>query len=120
LGRQPMAEVHRLMGSAQILIFPSKWYETFGRVALEAFAKGTPVIAANIGAIAELVEHGRTGRHFIPGDAADLAAQVEFALAHPQELQQMRQEVRLEFESKYTAKSNYQQLMEIYQLACKR
>lgn len=119
LGRQPMAEVYRLMGSAQILIFPSKWYETFGRVALEAFAKGTPVIAANIGAIAELVEHGRTGRHFIPGDAEDLATQVEFALAHPQELQQMRQEVRREFESKYTAKQNYHQLMKIYQQVCR-
>ncbi len=116
LGRQPMTEVHRLMGEAQILIFPSKWYETFGRVAVESFAKGTPVIAANIGAIAELVEHGRTGLHFIPGDAKDLATQVEFAIAHPQKLQQMRQEVRQEFESKYTAKQNYQQLMQIYQL----
>ena len=120
LGRQPMAEVHRLMGEAQMLIFPSKWYETFGRVIVEAFAKGTPVIAANIGAISELVEHGRTGLHFIPGDAKDLASQVEFALAHPQELQQMRQAVREEFESKYTAKQNYQQLMQIYRQACKK
>ncbi len=119
LGRLSMTEVYRLMGEAKMLIFPSKWYETFGRVALEAFAKGTPVIAANIGAIAELVEHGRTGLHFIPGDAKDLAIQVEFALAHPQELQQMRQAVRAEFESKYTAKQNYQQLMKIYQQACK-
>lgn len=117
LGRQPMTEVHRLMGEAQMLIFPSKWYETFGRVAVESFAKGTPVIAANIGAIAELVEHGRTGLHFIPGDAKDLATQVEFAIAHPNELQQMRQAVRGEFESRYTAKQNYQRLMEIYKLA---
>lgn len=120
LGRQPMTEVHRLMGDAQILIFPSKWYETFGRVAVEAFAKGTPVIAANIGAIAELVEHGYTGLHFIPGDAKDLATQVEFAIAHTQEFQQMRQVVREEFESKYTAKQNYQQLIKIYHQACKK
>lgn len=117
LGRQPMTEVYRLMGEAKMLIFPSKWYETFGRVALEAFAKGTPVIAANIGAIAELVDHGRTGLHFRPGDYEDLVAQVEFALAHPQQLNQMRRQVRVEFESKYTAKENYRQLMEIYNLA---
>lgn len=120
LGRKPMQEVHHLMGEAKVIIFPSKWYETFGRVAIEAFAKGTPVIAANIGAIAELIEHGRTGFYFIPGDPQDLANQVELAIAHPQTLQQMRQEVRLEFESKYTAKSNYEQLMRIYQLACQR
>ncbi len=119
LGRKPVQEVYALMGEAKLVIFPSKWYETFGRVAVEAFAKGTPVIAANIGAIAEVVEHGRTGLHFQPGDAVDLAAQVEWALSHPSELAQMRREVRAEFETKYTAKQNYRQLMEIYNLVCK-
>lgn len=119
LGRKSIKEVHALMGEATVVIFPSKWYETFGRVAVEAFAKGTPVIAANIGAIAELIEHRRTGLHFCPGDAKDLATQVEFALAHPNELAQMRSEVRREFEAKYTAKQNYQQLMDIYNLARK-
>jgi glycosyltransferase involved in cell wall biosynthesis len=99
------------------LIFPSKWYETFGRVAVEAFAKGTPVIAANIGAIAELVDSGRTGLHFRPGDSEDLAARVEWALTHPTELALMRQEARAEFEAKYTAAKNYQKLMEIYDKA---
>lgn len=116
LGRRPLAEVYQLMGEATIAIFPSKWYETFGRVAVEAFAKGTPVIAANIGAIAELVDRDRTGLHFQPGDSADLADKVNWILTHPVELAQMRQEARREFETKYTAEKNYQRLMEIYQL----
>lgn len=120
LGRRPMEEVYALMGEAMVLIFASEWYETFGRVAVEAFAKGTPVIAANIGAIAELVEHGRTGLHFRPGDAEDLAAKVEWVLTHPEALAQMRREARTEFEAKYTAKENYQRLMEIYTLAKQR
>ncbi|KAF3886907.1 MULTISPECIES: glycosyltransferase family 4 protein [Nostocales] len=114
LGRKPMSEVYTLMGEAMFLVFPSKWYETFGRVAIEAFAKGTPVIAANIGAIAELVDSGRTGLHFCPGDAGDLAAKVEWVLANPKKLAQMRQEARAEFEAKYTAEKNYQKLIEIY------
>lgn len=114
LGRRPMSEVYALMGEAMFLIFPSKWYETFGRVAVEAFAKGTPVIAANIGAIAELVDSGRTGLHFRPGDSQNLAAQVEWALSHQTELTRMRREARAEFEAKYTAQNNYQQLMKIY------
>lgn len=117
LGRKPMAEVHALMGEATVLVFPSKWYETFGRVAVEAFAKGTPVIAAKIGAIAELVDAGRTGLHFRPGDAADLAAQIEWVLANPAQLAQMRQEARAEFEAKYTAQKNYERLLEIYSKA---
>lgn len=114
LGRKPLKEVYALIGEAIVLILPSQWYETFGRVAVEGFAKGTPVVAANIGAIAELINHGCTGLHFRPGDSKDLAAKVEWILAHPKELAQMRREARVEFKAKYTAKQNYQKLMEIY------
>lgn len=115
LGRRPLQEVYDLMGQAKFVIFPSEWYETFGRVAIEAFAKGTPVIAANIGAVAELVESGRTGLLFRPGDREDLVRQVEWALAHPEALKQMRREARAEFEANYTAQKNYGQLIAIYQ-----
>ncbi|MFZ1028989.1 MAG: glycosyltransferase [Limnoraphis robusta] len=117
LGRKPMAEVYDMMGEAMFLIFPSKWYETFGRVAVEAFAKGTPVIASNLGAIAELVDNDRTGLHFRPSDPLDLAAIVEKAIAHPKELIQMRHSARAEYEAKYTPEKNYHQLMEIYEIA---
>ena len=114
LGRRPMVEVHDLMGEATCLVFPSKWYETFGRVAIEAFAKGTPVIASNIGALTELVEAGRTGLHFQPGNAADLVRVVLSLLENSVILSNMRQTAREEFEMKYTAKQNYAQLAEIY------
>ncbi len=114
LGRRSIAEVHELMGEAMFLVFPSKWYETFGRVAVEAFAKGTPVIAANIGAIAELVEHEKTGLCFNPSDATDLAAKVDRLLTQPAMIQNMRQEARSEYEAKYTAEQNYQKLIDIY------
>ena len=120
LGHRPVEEVHALMGKADMLVFPSEWYETFGRVAVEAFATGTPVIAADIGAVAELVEHGRTGLEFRPGDPEDLVTQVEWALSHPAELRLMRDEVRAEFEAKYTAERNYRALMEIYEAALER
>jgi glycosyltransferase involved in cell wall biosynthesis len=117
LGRCSISKVYDLMGSAQFVVFPSKWYETFGRVAVEAFAKGTPVIASNIGAIAELVDNGRTGLHFDPGNADDLANKVIWAMSHPEALAQMRGAARDEFEAKYTAQRNYQRLMEIYDQA---
>jgi glycosyltransferase involved in cell wall biosynthesis len=117
LGRLSGERVAELMRSATFLIFPSECYETFGLVAIEAFAAGTPVIAANIGAMSELVEHGRTGFHFRPTDVDDLARQVEHALAHPDQLSQMRKEVRREFEGKYTASRNYEMMKGIYKLA---
>jgi glycosyltransferase involved in cell wall biosynthesis len=114
VGIKPISEVHRLMGEAMFLIFPSNWYETFGRVAIEAFAKGTPVIASNIGAISELIDIHQTGLCFKPGDAEDLATKIEWCLHHPILLQEMRRHARAKYEAKYTATQNYQQLIDIY------
>lgn len=119
LGRRPLEEVYEIVGKAAFLVFPSEWYETFGRVAIEAFAKGTPVVASNIGAIAELIEHGRNGLLFRPSDPTDLAAKINWLLEHPQELRQMRSAARTEFDHKYTAADNCKRLLEIYQTALK-
>ena len=118
LGRRPMEDVYALMQNAQFLIFPSKWYEGLPRTLIECFACGTPVIAANLGAMSSFVTHYETGLHFQPGDAEDLVTQVEWALAHPELLFKMRQNTRTEFETKYTSSESYQQLAKIYEQAC--
>jgi glycosyltransferase involved in cell wall biosynthesis len=120
LGRKPLDEIYDLLGEAAVLIFPSEWYETLGRVAIEAYAKGTPVIAAKIGAIAEVVEHGRTGLLFEPGDPDSLAACVEWAWTHRREMAKMGEEARREYEAKYGPEGNYCRLMELYALATAR
>jgi glycosyltransferase involved in cell wall biosynthesis len=120
LGRRTPNEVSELMRGALALVFPSEWYETFGRVAAESFAAGTPVIAANHGAVAELVEHGRTGLHFQPGDAADLAAQVRRLLDDTEERDKMRRAARAEYEARYTAGENYRKLIGIYESAVEK
>jgi glycosyltransferase involved in cell wall biosynthesis len=117
LGYRPAEEVQALMKEASVLIFPSEWYEGFGRVVAEAFATATPVIAADLGAIGELVDHGRLGLRFSAGDPEDLAAQVEWFLSHPEKHAWMRRQARAEFEAKYTAERNYESLMQIYQSA---
>ncbi|MCP4702863.1 MAG: glycosyltransferase family 4 protein, partial [Gammaproteobacteria bacterium] len=96
------------------LVMPSLWYETFGRVILEAYAIGTPVIASNLGVMSEFVEDRKTGLLFAPGDAQDLAAKAEFALAHPGELAAWGQNARQVFESKLSADIAYERLIEIY------
>lgn len=117
LGWRSTKEVYSLMGNAAFLVFPSEWYETFGRVAIEAYAKGTPVISSDIGAMAEIVENNRTGLLFQSGNPDDLAAKVEWAWTHPKEMAEMGREARKEYEAKYTAEKNYEMLMEIYRIA---
>lgn len=114
LGTQPFERVIELMKGARFLVFPSVWYETFGRVAVEAFACAVPVIASRLGAVAEVVEDGKTGLYFEPGDAADLAKKVCWAVEHPEEIARMGMNARLEYETKYSAGQNYLILKEIY------
>ena len=116
-GRRSAQEVYSLIGEAMFLVFPSECYENLPRAIIEAFAKGTPVIASRLGAMAELVDHGRTGLHFEPRDAGDLASKIQRLLADPRELAQMRQAARREYERRYTAESNYRELMAIYRQA---
>lgn len=117
LGQKSLEEVYSWIGNAKILVCPSEWYEGFPRTIVEAFAKGTPVIASKIGSLIELVDQRNTGMHFAPGNVEDLRKQVEWLLSHPQEVAAMRSNARAEFEKKYTAEQNYQRLIEIYKLA---
>jgi glycosyltransferase involved in cell wall biosynthesis len=103
--------------NARFLIFSSEWYETFGLTMVEAFACGVPVICSRMGAMQEIVDDGRTGLHFAPGDGADLAEKVEWAWNHPEQMRQMGEEGRREYERKYTAAQNYPRLLEIYEQA---
>lgn len=117
LGRRPNEEVIELVKRAAFLVMPSIFYEPFGMVAAEAFAVGTPVIASNLGGIPELVEDGKSGLLFNPGDPVDLAEKMCWAFEHPAELARMRRQARQEYETRYTAEQNYQTLMSIYQQA---
>jgi glycosyltransferase involved in cell wall biosynthesis len=114
LGRLQKEHLYERMKNAAALIVPSVWYEPFGVVVAEAFAMGLPVIASKIGALTELVEHGRTGFHFEPGDPSGLAAQVSSLQAQPRLFRGMRAEARREFERCYTGDRNYPLLMDIY------
>jgi glycosyltransferase involved in cell wall biosynthesis len=51
----------KLLARAKCLLVPSKAPETSSLVSMEALAMGTPVIAYRIGALTDIVEHGRTG-----------------------------------------------------------
>jgi D-inositol-3-phosphate glycosyltransferase len=61
--------------AAEVVVMPSH-YESFGMVALEAMACGTPVIASRVGGLRFSVVHGYTGLHVPVGDADALAAAI--------------------------------------------
>lgn len=117
----PQQKCLELMKGARFLIWPSEGYlETFGLVAIEAFACGLPVIASCSGAMPELVEDRKTGLLFETGNPDDLAAKAEWAWTYPQEMEMVGRAARAQYLSKYTAERNYDTLMRIYDTAIHR
>ncbi len=77
--------------AAEMVVMPSH-YESFGMVALEAMAMGTPVIASEVGGLAYLVKHGCTGFHVPSRDPEALAARIYELLSNDDCRQQMGQQ----------------------------
>jgi glycosyltransferase involved in cell wall biosynthesis len=67
------AGVAQALSQARCLVFPSRWYETFGLVVEEAAARGVPAIVSDICAASERVVDGTTGWIFRSGDQGNLA-----------------------------------------------
>lgn len=120
LGWRNPTEVRAILSAAEMMIFPSEWLEPFGRTIIESFAAGTPVVAACVGAVAELVRPGETGQLFEAGQATDLATAVRRLLADPQHLRAMRQACRETYRTGYSPRQNYPLLMAAYRHALGR
>jgi glycosyltransferase involved in cell wall biosynthesis len=70
-------EAQTLMRSARALLVPSLWYEGAGRVVMEAYAAGVPVLASRVGGLPEAVQDGVTGFLLPPGDAKAWVGAIE-------------------------------------------
>ena len=106
-----------LLGNARALVFTSGTYEAQPLTILETYAKGTPVIAARMGSMRELIEDGTTGWHFNPGDPKDLVEVVTKAFDPALNLEGMRQAARDKYLSSYTPGLNHETAMKIYEAA---
>jgi len=115
LGKLSRDEVLANTKRCRFLVFPSEWYEGFPLTIVEAFACGTPIVASNLGAMREVIDDERTGLLFEPGDANDLVKKLRWAWGHPELMETYGRAGRREFESKYTAERNRDQLLAIYE-----
>jgi glycosyltransferase involved in cell wall biosynthesis len=118
LGRRRLDEVLDCLGGAQVLMFPAEWPEPFGRAIIEAYSKGTPVIAAETEPIHDMIDDGRTGLLFRAGDPDDCAEKVLSLSADPEALSQMRINARQRYLRDYTEDRNYKLMTEILGEVC--
>jgi D-inositol-3-phosphate glycosyltransferase len=79
---QPQEALVHYYTAADVLVLPSH-YESFGMVALEAMACGTPVVASQVGGLASTVVPERTGLLVPVGDGPAFAHAISRVLASP-------------------------------------
>jgi glycosyltransferase involved in cell wall biosynthesis len=86
------ADLATLMATMDLVVVPSQIGESFGNTALEALALSVPVLAANAGALPELVQHGHNGLLFHTMDSVDLQIKVQQFVDTPQLQSHLRQQ----------------------------
>ena len=89
-------------------ILPCNWFEVFGRTILESFLHGKPVIASNIAAIPEIVEHEVNGLLFEPANIEELSQAMLYFLNHPEKAKEFGQNGRKKAETLYNPEVYYE------------
>jgi D-inositol-3-phosphate glycosyltransferase len=84
LGAQPQRRLRLFYAAAEATVMPS-YYESFGMVALEAMACGSPVVASRVGGLTTTIRDGVTGRLVPEGDPAALAQSLSRLLGDKEE-----------------------------------
>ena len=120
LGRISREAASQLMRRSAAVIVPSICYEGHPLAILEAFSEGRPVIASRLGSMAELIDDGRTGLLFTPGDPDSLRRTVRTAMDDPGRLREMGRAARAEYDQRFTEAVRYRQLLVAYRMARRR
>jgi glycosyltransferase involved in cell wall biosynthesis len=116
-GHIPKNELYALIHESLFLVVPSIWYEGYPMAILEAFSQGVPCVASNIGGIPEIVEDGKTGLLFEPGNADDLRDKMNMLFGNKRLCEQLGRNARETYLTKHSPESNYLRLRSIYENA---
>jgi N-acetylglucosaminyldiphosphoundecaprenol N-acetyl-beta-D-mannosaminyltransferase len=114
LGQLPFLEVQRRLRLARLLVLPSLCFEGFPMAIIEAFSLGVPVAVSDIGPLPNIVKNGESGILYEPGNALSLYHTMKEIWDRSDQLSSLGQGARQEFDKKYTADTNYENLMKIY------
>jgi D-inositol-3-phosphate glycosyltransferase len=82
IGSVDQEKLPSFYSAADICAIPS-YYESFGMVALESLACGTPVVATNVGGMRSLIRHSRMGRMVRKNHPHNLASEISELLHQP-------------------------------------
>ncbi|MHB1347687.1 MAG: glycosyltransferase family 4 protein [Candidatus Humimicrobiaceae bacterium] len=108
------ADIYEILPKIDVLVIPSLWNEPFGRVIIEAYSYGIPVIGSNRGGIPELIEDGKTGFIFEPDKNGEMEAKIKIFIDKPELILNMSKNCVYKAK-KYSAEKVTAKYMELYE-----
>ncbi|MCA9104877.1 MAG: glycosyltransferase [Planctomycetales bacterium] len=120
IGKVPRQECLGWMASSSCLLFPSPAFETFGRVVIEAFSLGIPVIASRLGGPRDIINSPLLGTLIEPTDVSAMSAALSEAESWWDGFAERRAACRSRYLDAYTIETNYEKLLRIYESAIER
>ena len=113
-GTFPNAQIGAIFASLDVLVVPSIWYENTPLVIYSAQAAGCPVIASNLGGMAEVVRHNDNGLLFEPGSSPELAECIKQLARNRERVRELSTETKPKSISQYVSEllQTYKEILE--------
>jgi glycosyltransferase involved in cell wall biosynthesis len=117
LGFVSGAKKEDLLQKAICAIVPSECYENAPLSIIESLANGTPVIASRIGGIPDMINDGKIGLLFTPGDVSELSKAISVLANNPAIASKMATTALSYAKANYAPEQHYQHLLKTYREA---
>jgi glycosyltransferase involved in cell wall biosynthesis len=117
LGHVDRAQLLDEVSRARAVVVPSRCYEGFPRVVVEAYAAGVPLVASRYGSLEELVEEGVTGLQVEMGNPDDMARALRRLAESDDLVDRLGLAARDRYERLYSPEVTMQELIGIYREA---
>lgn len=113
-GQLNAKEIFQFYNNARMVVFATRCYEGFPTVLLEAMSHGLPIVCSHIGGLPEIVEDGKTGLLYEPGNADNLANCIKTLWYNPDLCAKLGEAGRQKMREKYDAEHLLDKLLGIY------
>ncbi len=107
-------DIAKLYYASDLIVVPSVQPDSFPTVILESMACGLPVVASRIGGIPEMIEDGKTGYLFSPGNLNELSELIIKLLKSPELMKQMGDAGRKKVQETFTITNMIDNITNIY------
>lgn len=115
LGRR--SDIPEILSRLDVLVLATTTQEGFGRVIIEAFAAGVPVVATSVGGVTEIIRDGDNGLLVPPGDSQAMGEAIVRLLKDRQLSGELAQRARKDAEEKYTLDKMVNDTVKVYEEA---